>query len=204
MVASKSKDVAFTMMLAGTGIPGDELLLLQQQAIAKASGVKEQLINQNAAINAKAFEIVKKAIANEQMKSELTSYLKQTLATQVNSDDSAKLDDQIAIQVNQLASPWMRYFIKYNPALALEKVKCLVLALNGSKDLQVPAKENLAAIQKALAKGGNKKATTRELPSLNHLFQECKTGLPNEYGTIEQTFSPVALNEILSWFKGHL
>ena len=95
----------------------------------------------------------------------------------------------------------MEYFIKYNPTPALEKVKCPVLALNGEKDLQVPPKENLGAIKVALSKGGNKNATAIELPNLNHLFQECKTGSPQEYATIEQTFSPIALTEILKWIQ---
>jgi fermentation-respiration switch protein FrsA (DUF1100 family) len=95
----------------------------------------------------------------------------------------------------------MVYFIKYNPAIALEKVKCPVLAINGEKDMQVPPKENLEAIRNALAKGGNKKVTTIELPGLNHLFQECKTGSPAEYATIEQTFSPTALAEVLKWIQ---
>lgn len=93
----------------------------------------------------------------------------------------------------------MKYFIRYNPSVALEKVKCPVLALNGGNDLQVPAKENLEAIKNSLIKGGNKKITVKELPGLNHLFQESKTGLPSEYATIEQTFSPTALSEILKW-----
>ena len=83
----------------------------------------------------------------------------------------------------------------------MTKVKCPVLAINGEKDLQVPAKENLDAIKKALTKGGNKKVTIKEMPNLNHLFQECKTGSPDEYATIEQTFSPIALTEILKWLQ---
>ena len=110
-------------------------------------------------------------------------------------------EDFVKLKVKQIANPWMQYFIKYNPALALEKVKCPVLAINGEKDLQVPPKENLEAIKKALTKGGNKKVTTNELPNLNHLFQECKTGSPDEYATIEQTLSPTALTEILNWIK---
>ena len=110
-------------------------------------------------------------------------------------------DDFVKLQVKQIATPWMQYFIKYNPAFVLEKVKCPVLAINGEKDLQVPPNENLEAIKKALTKGGNKKVTTIELPNLNHLFQECKTGSPNEYVKIEQTFSPIALTEIFKWLK---
>ena len=108
-------------------------------------------------------------------------------------------DDYVKLQVNQLTSPWMKYFIKYNPAPILEKVKCPVLAINGEKDLQVPAKINLDTIKKALEKGGNENVTTKELSNLNHLFQECKTGSPSEYATIEQTFSPIALEETSNW-----
>jgi hypothetical protein len=95
----------------------------------------------------------------------------------------------------------MQYFIKYDPAPTLEKVKCRVLALNGEKDLQVPPGQNLPAIKAALIKGGNNKVTTIELPNLNHLFQECKTGSPGEYAQIEQTFSPIALEEITRWIN---
>ena len=108
-------------------------------------------------------------------------------------------EDFIELQLSQLTSPWMQYFLKYDPAPMLEKVKCPVLALNGEKDLQVPSKINLEAIGKALEKGGNKKVTIKELENLNHLFQECETGLPGEYATIEQTFSPIALAEISNW-----
>jgi hypothetical protein len=65
--------------------------------------------------------------------------------------------------------------------------------------LQVPAKVNLPAIEKALKKGGNRQVTTREFPNLNHLFQECKTGSLAEYAEIEQTFSPVAMEYISAW-----
>jgi hypothetical protein len=96
----------------------------------------------------------------------------------------------------------MHYFLSYDPAPALRKVSCPVLALNGEKDLQVPPVENLAAIEKYLKEGGNTSATTRMLPELNHLFQESETGSPSEYGTLEETFSPMALDEITKWIKG--
>ena len=102
-------------------------------------------------------------------------------------------------QIAPFASPWMQYFIKYDPSLVLKNVKFPVLALNGSKDLQVPPKVNLEAIKNGLENGGNKNVTVKELPNLNHLFQECTTGSPEEYAKIEQTFSPMALNEVSNW-----
>jgi dienelactone hydrolase len=92
--------------------------------------------------------------------------------------------------------------LRYNPAPALEKVKCSVLALNGNKDLHVPSEVNLNAIKNALEKGGNKDFTIKEFEGLNHLFQECNTGTMTEYAVIKQTFSPVALNEISEWILG--
>ena len=93
----------------------------------------------------------------------------------------------------------MQFFMKYDPVPTLTKVRCPVLALNGEKDLQVPAKENISAITNALKRGGNKMVTTQIFPNLNHLFQECNTGLPSEYSSIEQTISPVVLETIAKW-----
>ena len=203
MVASKSKDVAFIILLAGTGIQGDSLLLLQKKLIEEASGISKEDIQKGQLSNRKVFDIVNKSTSLEQLTSDLTIYFKQLLKDNPNTQKPAGMsdDDFVKLQVKQIASPWMQYFIKYNPAPALEKVKCPVLAVNGEKDLQVPPKENLEAIKKALTKGGNKNVTTKELPNLNHLFQECKTGSPDEYATIEQTFSPIALTEILKWLQ---
>jgi len=110
----------------------------------------------------------------------------------------------VKFQVNSLTTPWMEYFIKYNPAPTLQKVKCPVLAIGGDKDLQVPATINLEAINAALIKGGNKNITTKQLPHLNHLFQECTTGSSAEYAQIEQTFSPTALVVILNWLQAQV
>ena len=203
MVASKSKDVAFIVMLAGTGIQGDQILLLQQRLIGKASEVSDEDLQKNELLNRKAFDIVNKSNSIEQLNIDLTNFIKQSLLDNKNAEKLKGMseDDFVKLQVKQIANPWMQYFIKYNPAPTLEKVKCPVLAINGGKDLQVPPKENLEAIKKALAKGGNKKVTTKEFPNLNHLFQECKTGSPDEYATIEQTFSPIALTEIFKWIQ---
>lgn len=203
MVASKSKDVAFIVLLAGTGIQGDQILLLQQKLIGKASGISDANLEKSTHENRKVFDIVNKSTNLEQLNIDLTNFLKQSLKDNPNAEKPAEIseDDFIKLQVNQVANPWMQYFIKYNPAPTLEKVKCPVMAINGEKDLQVPPKENLEAITKALVKGGNKKVTTKEYPNLNHLFQECKTGSPDEYSKIEQTFSPAVLTDILNWVK---
>lgn len=203
LVASRSKDVSFIVLLAGTGIRGDKLLLLQQALIAKANGAFEPDIKKSTETNAKLFEIVVKSTDNQKLKTDLAGFISETLRkdTTVQIPDGMTKDQFVSMQVDQISSPWMQYFIKYDPVTTLQKVNCPVLAVNGEKDLQVPPKENLTAIKNALTRGGNKKVTTKEFPGLNHLFQECKTGSPAEYAMIEQTFSPAALEEIVKWIK---
>jgi pimeloyl-ACP methyl ester carboxylesterase len=204
MVASKSKDIGFIVLLAGPGIDGAKLLLLQERLIGKAAGESDSNLAKASAINRGAFDLVVKSTDIQKLKTDLTNYLKEAVKNNPSAEKPKNIseDDYIKSSVNQLANPWMQYFLKYNPAPVLEKVKCPVLAIDGSKDLQVPATINLAAIKKALEKGGNKNVTTKELPNLNHLFQECQTGSPSEYAAIEQTFSPIALQEITRWILG--
>ena len=201
IVAAESKDINFIVLLAGTGIRGDKLLLLQQELVGRASGLSDTDLQKAKVINEGAFDIILKSDNIKSLETELTNYLKKALKDTPESGkpEGMSEEDFIKLQVNQLISPWMYYFIKYDPALILEKVNCPLLAINGEKDLQVPAAVNLDAIKKALEKGGNKNVTTKELSNLNHLFQECETGSPSEYATIEQTFSPIALVEILNW-----
>ncbi len=94
---------------------------------------------------------------------------------------------------------WERYFLAYDPAPTLARITVPVLLLNGSLDVQVPAKENLASARQALK--NNPKATVVELPSMNHLLQDAKTGAPNEYNDIEETTSPTALKTITDWLN---
>jgi fermentation-respiration switch protein FrsA (DUF1100 family) len=106
---------------------------------------------------------------------------------------------QIDLQIKTLTTPWFRHFLSYDPAPTLRQVTRPVLAMNGEKDLQVPAKQNLDAIRAALSAGGNTRSEVVELPGLNHLFQTAKTGVPAEYGAIEETFAPAALDKISRW-----
>ena len=204
MVAARNNNVVFIVLLAGTGVRGDKLLLMQTEAIGKASGMSEADLEKTMKINAGAYDLVLKSENTEKLKSELKAYFTETMSGALAVIPPEQKEAQLHAMTEQLASPWMQYFIRYNPIPALEKVKCPVLALNGSKDTQVPPKENLSAIKKALETGGNKNFKTVEQQGLNHLFQECESGSPAEYARIEQTFSPKALEEIWKWIKGIL
>lgn len=201
MVAADSKDVAFIVLLAGPGIPGDQIMTKQNRLLGKAGGMPDQALDKSEQMNKKIYAVLKQKLDLAETKKQIKVLLEDD---HNNAPSDQKLSDRdreavISRMVNSIVSPWTQFFMTYDPAKALENVKCPVLALNGEKDLQVPPKENLEAIKIALEKGGNKSFITKELPNLNHLFQESKTGAPSEYGTIEQTFSPAALTEITIW-----
>ena len=194
MVASSTADIAFIVLMAGPGIRGDKLMLLQKELLERQMGITENEIIKGQDLMAGAYKIIVDSKNNDDLNSKISNYFKE----KIEGNDS---ENEIKSLTNMISSTWMKNFIKLDPAIALQKVKCPVLAINGEKDLQVPASINLISINDALVKGGNKKVTTKLLPNLNHLFQECTTGAPTEYGTIEQTFVPAALQEILNWLK---
>ncbi|MFP4663752.1 MAG: alpha/beta hydrolase family protein [Bacteroidales bacterium] len=203
IVASLQPDnVGFIVLLAGPGLPGSEIILMQQQLIGKASGMSEEKLKIAVSANAQIFDLIAESEKPESLHEELRNLLNKIIKDNPETVPEGMENKQyIDTQVDQLLSPWMTTFLTYDPAIALENVLCPVLAINGENDLQVPPKENLEKIREALEKGGNQNITTIELKGLNHLFQESETGLPNEYGQIEQTFSPKALDTITTWVK---
>lgn len=92
---------------------------------------------------------------------------------------------------------WVNYFMVYDPSENIRHTTCPVLAVNGKKDVQVDAEMNLGALRRLLPK--NKKNCIKAYDGLNHLFQHCTTGMPDEYGQIEETFSEEVLRDIVSW-----
>jgi fermentation-respiration switch protein FrsA (DUF1100 family) len=188
MVASQDRDVAFIVMMAGTGLPGEQVIVDQLRLISEAGGLSPEKAEKNADQERELLSLVVDEKNDVLLESELREKLSGRLP-------AAQVDAQIKL----VMSPWYRYFLTYDPATALRKVKCPVLAIDGSKDLQVPPTENLSAIRKALEDGGNGDFEVDELPGLNHLFQTAKTGSPSEYAGIEETISPLALDKIASW-----
>ena len=202
IVTSKNKDVAFNILLAGTGVIGREVIESQAWEMAKKSGATEAVLEFNKALTAKLYDV----IITENDLSKIETEAKKSLFEY--RDQLIKEKNPYAVYVsdaliNQVAglgkSKWMCTFIKTNPQDYLSKVTCPVLALNGSKDLQVLPKLNLNGIESALKSANNHDVTIKELEGLNHLFQTAETGLMNEYGTIEETFSPTALIIIIDW-----
>jgi fermentation-respiration switch protein FrsA (DUF1100 family) len=188
MVAARNKDVAFVVMMAGTAVPGDQVLVAQMEAIDVASGRKPDEAAKTAAIQRDVIRLVE----TEKDEAVLEKEIREKMA-------GALPEAQIGMEIRQFSSPWFRYFLTYDPATALRKLTCPVLAINGSLDKQVLPAQNLPVIRKSLEEAGNKHFEIDELPGLNHLFQTAKTGAPAEYAQIEETMSPVALEKISSW-----
>ena len=188
MVAARNSDVSFIVMMAGPGVRGDEIIPAQLAAIMEAGGAGKQEAEKAAADERELL------LLSEKEKDD--SVIEKKIRELSNGRTS---DAQADAQAKQIRSAWYQYFLQYDPATALEKVKCPVLAINGGKDRQVPPNQNLPAIRKALESAGNTHFEVDELPGLNHLFQTAKTGSPMEYADIEETVSPVALEKISGW-----
>jgi len=201
MVAADSNDIAFLVLLAGPGVPGSEILPEQSALISKASGIPDQAIAANRDFMTSAFTIIKSESDNAKAKALLNTLIQEKIASlpEAERTQAEKQRDSIQAELTTMTSPWMRYFLTYDPRPTLKKVSCPILAMNGAKDLQVPPRQNLPEIEKALKEGRNTRVTIKELPDLNHLFQTTKTGSPSEYNTIEETFSPLALKTMGDW-----
>jgi fermentation-respiration switch protein FrsA (DUF1100 family) len=163
----------------------------------KAAGVGEGEVSRTLAFDKQTYALVRQEKDPGVLEAKLNDLVHST------STGAALSPAAVQSQVRLLVSPWFRHYLDYDPLPALQKTMCPVLALNGEKDLQVPPKQNLAKIQKALQDGGNKDFQTTELPGLNHLFQHGPTGSPTEYGGIEETIAPEALNAVSDWVLKH-
>lgn len=193
LIAAHSSGVAWIVLLAGPGVPGEQNLLLQSEQIARASGMADEDIEKSLDFDKKAYALIrpeKNRAAREAKLNELVQ----------SSGMAASVSPaEIQAQIHSMSSPSFRYLLSFDPAVNLQQTKCPVLALNGAIDLQVPAQENLPAIRKALEESGNRDFQTIELPGLNHLFQHAPTGTPREYGAIEETIAPEVLNTVSDW-----
>ncbi len=209
IVAARDHDIDFVIMLAGPGVKGSDILLKQTYDIMLSDTVPAEA--------AKAYDDIYKQILEDFMSGNDTSIIRKkimsdfihwkagqsgkalnTLKIGLDSSSDKKL---INTFMKDFSSPWIKYFIAADPRPLIEKFRCKVLALDGSKDLQVNAEINLAAINKALKKSKSPSFETKELPGLNHLFQHCNKCTIEEYAEIEETFSPEALDIMWKWLE---
>jgi uncharacterized protein len=201
MAANGSVDVSFVVLLATPGMSGEKLLYLQAAAINRASGVDSKTIARDEAVQRRLFAVVLSQKDTAKAREQLYAVISDE-AKKISDDEKKKSgfnEAGVKAQIRSLNTPWFRFFLAYDPCQNLSRLKCPVLALWGSKDLQVPPEKNVPPVEQALKKSGNRNAAVKVLPGLNHLFQSAQTGAPSEYGKIDETFSTTALSAVGGW-----
>src|SRR5262249_15009819 len=164
LAAGRSRDIAFIVMLAGTGLPGDEILYTQGAAILKVAGADAKDLARQKSLQERMFAVLRREKDNAAAESKIRSAL-QDLTSKLGEDEKKQMLEALPLldgQIQTVLTPWFRHFLDYDPRPALRRVTCPVLALNGEKDLQVDAKANLQAIEAALKEGGNKAVMIQE------------------------------------------
>ncbi len=201
IAAARSRDVAFIVLLAGTGLTGEEILYMQSELISQAEGISEEDIKTSLEDSRRVYSVLKSGKDKQAMEADLRRMYEEDMAKLSEEERKEAVGSEKAFeaQIKQVLSDWFLYFLTYDPRPVLREVSCPVLALNGEKDLQVPPKENLVEIGKALKAGGNGDVTIKEMPGLNHLFQTAETGTLSEYAKIEETISPDVLLFVGDW-----
>jgi pimeloyl-ACP methyl ester carboxylesterase len=191
MVHTRFEPVDFLVLMGGPSVPGYEILVEQAAQIAAAQGAPSGTVDSIRSVRRRTMEVVRTAPDTATMAEDLRALLEQEGAG----------DDRVRSQISQVTDPWFRFFVQHDPAPALRQVDVPVLALYGSKDLQVPAGQNADPMRAALQASPSDDATVRVLDGLNHLFQPAETGLPSKYAQIDTTMAPAALETISAWIR---
>lgn len=195
IVAARDSTIGFIVMLEGSGEPGETLMLQQKRLVETAAGVAPAIVDQSAKRMQRLYDAVKDAPDQAAAETALRTTWRSIAS------ENGQADDSPPAQLLAIASPWMRWFVRYDPRPTLAKVHCPVLAIGGSKDLQVPADANLSGIKAALQ--ANSDTTVVNLPGINHMLQNSETGQLSEYGQIEETVAPVVLSTVGDWIVSH-
>jgi uncharacterized protein len=194
LVAAQNNRVAFMVLLAAPIIDLYDLLLAQDSLVAKASGSKRKEIDELIRTNQRLFGILRAFPDTNESQRQIIQYL----------DSTGASDGVIESTMKQLCTPWMRWYANYRPQETLVKSNCPVLALYGSKDIQVPVAVNKPTMDSLLIQRKNTKSRCENLEGLNHLFQPCKSCSISEYVSLTTTMDPNALSEISRWMMGLL
>ena len=200
MVCGLRDDVAFVVLMAATGVDGATIITSQTEAMLRVEMTKaEEQSELEAGI--KLNRLIVRQAAKGKLDFEDSEFIAQmdAILDTLPEEETKDAKSNIESAASRFEDEWLKYFIQYDPRPALSNIKCPVLAIIGSKDLQVLPDLNMPEIQKALVKGGNKVFELVTISGLNHLFQECETGSMNEYISIQETWNADALKRIGDW-----
>ncbi|MDD4149430.1 MAG: alpha/beta fold hydrolase [Bacteroidales bacterium] len=204
MLAAKyPKDIAYIISLAGPAINIKSLMLKQSEEINRAAGINESDILLIREINSKSFDIAIKSKDISSLRKQIEDLFESysTNLTQEQKEELMLNQRGINLAVMQLSSDWMKYFLAFEPAKYLRKIKCPILALNGTKDIQVDCDENIEAFTNNINPKKCKTLETQKMKGLNHLFQTAENGTVEEYFYISETFSVETLKIIADFIE---
>jgi pimeloyl-ACP methyl ester carboxylesterase len=197
LVATRSQDMHWLVLLATPAMTGENTLLRQSELIARAGGLPEEQITRSLDFDRKAYATVREE------KNVAALEKKLDVLVQQSGLGEAMPPAALQAQIRFMTSPWFRQFLDYDPEPVLEKLQCPVLALSGDRDLQVDSTENVPLLRKASEASENKDFTVVEVAGVNHLFQTAPSGAPALYGAIEETMAPQVLTAVTSWVARH-
>jgi len=191
MVATRTDTASFLVLLAAPGLPGDVILADQLDRRIRQQGGDARTRAMQRGTQRRLFDVLEQDADS----AAIADQLRQIMLEVEGIGGEATIEREI----RRLMDPWLRFFIRHDPRTVLREVEGPVLALAGSKDQQVAPDTNQTAIAQALRADERADVTVRTLEGLNHLFQTAETGAVSEYGRIEQTFAPKAIEAIASW-----
>lgn len=198
-VARNNPEVDYILLMAGSAVCGDKLLLAQSESIMKAQGMDENYVKNITELNKKVYSrLMKEKVDWEKLKDELwQGFTRLKKKEELTAMDSATIKKQVNAQMNAMQKPWFRHFVKLNPIEIYKDVDVPAVAMFGGKDSQVPARQNARAIEEM----GKDNFEIKLFQEANHLFQKAETGSPMEYGSLEKNFVGGFTEFISKWIK---
>lgn len=200
MAAAQNPKIAFVVSLAGAAARGDSVLLTQNRAILTSQGAPDSAANAYVDVLRDIFRLQER-YPSEYLRAHRDSLAGVLFPAGPRGSLPAPVRQNAMTVLTSPQAVWMRYFKHNDPRPYILATRCPILALNGTKDVQVDAEINLGLIRRYTAEAGNKRVTIEAYEGLNHLFQHADTGSPNEYAQIEETISPQVLEDIAAWIK---
>lgn len=205
IVAARSRDVAFIVLMSGSALTGEKVMLAQGERLVKIRGLGPDAVAKQAETQHRMFDGARNNVPWDEVakafKADADAQIAKLPEAQRKSAEEVAAQQMavIAAQYKGLLTPWFRFFLSFDPATVLEKVRCPVLAFFGDLDFQVPVDVNRPALEQALAKAGNRDVTIKVLPNANHLYQEATTGDVSEYTKLKKEFVPELVPTMAEW-----
>ena len=184
LMLAGERQVDFAVSLAGMIVSGAETLLAQNRRAFESAGLPESEVEAFARLLSDTFTAIR---------------TRAPLPSADNYDITDALRKNYAAALPSFRTPYMEFFLGLDLSASLSGITCPVMALNGTKDTQVQCDRNIAVLKAGLP--SNSSSVIRAEDGLNHLFQHCVTGEVSEYKSIEETFSPEVLSEMIAWIK---